>query len=210
MTRVLIADDHAIVRRGLEQIIVDEAGSWEIGEAATADDVLRQVRNAAWDVVVLDISLPDRNGLDLVAEIRAFRPALPVLILSMHPEGQYALRSLKVGAAGYINKESAPTELVEALRRVIGGGRYVSAAVAETLADVALGTGHTALHEGLSNREFTVLVGLGQGKAVGELAAELGLSVKTISTYRTRVLDKMGLQNNADLTRYCLKHTLID
>ncbi|MCC7020300.1 MAG: response regulator transcription factor [Ardenticatenales bacterium] len=208
MTRVLIADDHAIVRRGLERIIQDEVGGWEVGEAATADDVLRQVREAVWDVMVLDISLPDRNGLDLLIEIKALRPALPVLILSMHAESQYAMRALKCGAAGYVSKESASAELVDALKRVLNGGKYVSAAVAETLADVALGLSSSTPHEGLSNREFTVLVGLGQGKAVGELAAELGLSVKTVSTYRSRMLEKMAMRTNADVVRYVIDHGL--
>lgn len=208
MTRVLIADDHAIVRRGLERIIRDEFGDWEIGEAGTADEVMRQVRDATWDVMVLDISLPDRSGLDLLVEIKALRPSLPVLILSMHAESQYAMRALKCGASGYVSKESASAELVNALKRVMGGGKYVSAAVAESLADVALGNSSSTPHEGLSNREFTVLVGLGQGRAVGELAAELGLSVKTVSTYRSRMLEKMGLRTNADLVRYVIEHGL--
>lgn len=208
MTRVLIADDHAIFRRGLEQTITDEGGRWVIGQAATADEAIRQVRDAAWDVMVLDISLPDRSGLDLLPEIKALRPAMPVLILSMHAESQYAMRALKSGASGYVSKDSASTELVEALRRVLRGGKYVSTAVAETLADVALGISSSTPHEGLSNREFTVLVGLGQGKAVGELAAELGLSVKTVSTYRSRMLEKMGLRTNADVVRYVIEHGL--
>lgn len=208
MTRVLIADDHAIFRRGLEQTITDEVGGWVIGEAATADEAMRQVREATWDVMVLDISLPDRSGLDLLPEIKALRPAMPVLILSMHAESQYAMRALKSGASGYVSKDSASTELVDALKRVLNGGKYVSAAVAETLADVALGLSSSTPHEGLSNREFTVLVGLGQGKAVGELAAELGLSVKTVSTYRSRMLDKMGLRTNADVVRYVIDHGL--
>jgi DNA-binding NarL/FixJ family response regulator len=208
VTRLLIADDHAVVRRGLRQIVAEELGQWEIAEAGTGDEVMRLVRDAAFDVLVLDISLPDRSGLDLLGDIKAFRPDLPVLILSMHPETQYAMRAIKYGASGYVSKDGASTELVGALRRVLGGGKYVSPAVAESLADLALGTSTTTPHEGLSNREFTVLVGLGKGKAVGELAAELGLSVKTVSTYRSRLLEKMGMRTNADLVRYAIEHEL--
>lgn len=208
MTRLLIADDHAVVRRGLRQIVTDELGHWEIDEAGTGDEVMRLVRDVAFDALVLDISLPDRSGLDLLGEIKAFRPELPVLILSMHPEMQYAMRALKYGASGYVSKDGASTELVGALRRVLDGGKYVSAAVAESLADLALGTSTATPHDGLSNREFTVLVGLGQGKAVGELAVELGLSVKTVSTYRSRLLEKMGLRTNAELVRYVIEHEL--
>lgn len=209
MTRVLIADDHPVVRRGLREIASDEAGHWEVEEVGTGDAVMRRVRDTAFDVLVLDISLPDRNGLDLLGEIKAFQPELPVLILSVHAEAQYALRALKYGASGFVSKVGAPNELVEALRRVLGGGKYVSPALGESLADLALGGPSAATpHEGLSNREFTVLVGLGHGKAVGELAAELGLSVKTVSTYRSRLLEKMGLRTNADLVRYVIEHEL--
>jgi len=210
MIRVLIADDHAVVRQGLIQILGDTPEMVVAGVATTGQEVLDQVRAATWDVVVLDISLPDRSGLDVLKELRAERPALPILVLSMYSEDQYARRVLKAGAAGYVTKDTAADELVRAIRKVVSGGRYVSPSLAEKLA-LEIGTDASRLpHETLSDREFQVLKLLAAGKSVKEIAAELSLSVKTISTYRVRMLEKMHLRTTAELMHYALQNHLID
>ena len=210
MIRVLIADDHAVVRQGLIQILGDTPEMMVAGEATTGQEALDQVRAEAWDVVVLDISLPDRSGLDVLKELRAERPTVPVLVLSMYPEDQYALRVLRAGAAGYLTKDSAAAELVKAIRQVVRGGRYVSACLAEKLA-FEIGTDARRLpHETLSDREFQVLGLLAAGKSVKEIAAELSLSAKTVSTYRARLLEKMHLRTTAELMYYALQHHLLD
>lgn len=206
--RVLIADDHALVRKGLQQVIKEQAPDMVVGEAADGEQVLALVREQAWDALVLDIAMPKRSGLEILQELRTTQPKLPILILSAHSEDQYAIRVLKAGAAGYLSKDSALDELVDAIRKTIRGGRYVSAALAEKLA-LGLSAGLDKLpHEALSDRELTVLLKMGAGKSVGEIADELMLSVKTISTYRTRILEKMGLQSNADIIRYVIEHEL--
>jgi two-component system invasion response regulator UvrY len=209
MIRVLMVDDHAIVRKGLRQIVTEESGNMAVGEAATAEETLKLLYNERWDVLVLDISLPDRNGLDLLHEIKQQYPDLPVLVLSMHSEEQYALRVLRTGASGYINKESAPAELVEAIEKVVTGGTYISSALAEMLAYSINKPAPAPLHETLSNREYTVLLQLGAGRSVGEIAEDLNLSVKTISTYRRRLLEKMNLSTTAELIRYVIEHQLV-
>jgi len=208
--RLLVADDHAIVRRGLHQIVAEAPGLEVAGEAATAEEVLARVEERAWDVVVLDLSLPGGNGLDLLAEVKRRRPDLPVLILTVHSEEQYAVRALRAGAAGYLTKESAPEQLVEAVRKVVRGGKYVSPAVAERLAYNLGRDPDRAPHEALSDREYQVLRRVASGKTVSEIAVELSLSVKTISTYRTRILEKMGMKTNAELTHYAIKNGLVD
>jgi two-component system invasion response regulator UvrY len=209
MIRVLIADDHAVVRQGLKQILGDTPEMLVAGEAINGQDVLGKVRAEAWDVVVLDISMPDRSGLDILKQLRSERPGLPVLVLSMYSEDQYAMRVLKAGASGYLTKDSAPDELVKAIRKVVSGGRYVSPLLAEKLA-FEMGADSSKLpHETLSDREFQVLRLLAAGKSVGEIAAELSLSVKTISTYRARMLEKMNLGTNAELIRYAIQNRLI-
>ena len=209
MIRILIADDHAIVRRGLKQIFAEEAGMTVAGEAQNAQEVLDLVRKQNWDVVVLDIAMPGRGGLDVLKELKQEFPQLPVLILSMHPEDQYAIRALKAGAAGYLTKESAPEELVNAIRKVMLGGKYVSASLAEKLA-LALDTDTSKPpHETLSDREYQVMCLIASGKTVGEIADELSLSVKTISTYRARILEKMNLKSNAALTHYAVQQRLV-
>jgi two-component system, NarL family, invasion response regulator UvrY len=210
MIRLLVADDHAVVRRGLTQIVADTPDLRVEGEAATAREVLERVAERKWDVVVLDLSLPGGNGLDLLVEVRKQRPDLPVLILTVHSEDQYAVRALRAGAAGYLTKESAPEQLVEAVRKVVKGGRYVSAAVAERLAFRLGPDPHRLPHEALSDREFQVLRRLASGKTVSEVAAELDLSVKTVSTYRTRILEKMAMKTNAELTHYAIRNGLVD
>jgi len=208
--RVLVADDHAVVRRGLRQMLAETGDVAVAAEAATAAEALDLVRAQAFDVVVLDLSLPGRGGLDLLGEIKALRPELAVLVLTMHPEKQYAVRALKAGAAGYLTKETAPDLLVDALRRVAAGGRYVSPGLAETLADHVEKGREGAPHEALSDREFAVFRMLAAGRTVGQIAEELSLSVKTVSTYRTRLLEKMGLASNAELMQYAFRHKLAE
>ncbi|HET8645769.1 MAG TPA: response regulator transcription factor, partial [Vicinamibacteria bacterium] len=204
------ADDHAIVRRGLKELLGEASDIEVAAEAASAQEALDCVRQQAFDVAVLDLGLPGRGGLELLAEIKAERPALPVLILTMQPEDQYAVRALRAGAAGYVTKESAPEVLVQAVRRVAAGGRYVSPTLAEKLAEIVEGGGERDPHEALSNREFQVFRRLGAGRTVSQIAEELSLSVKTVSTYRTRILEKMGLETNAELMRYAVRHQLVD
>lgn len=210
MIRLLVADDHAIVRRGLREILSEAHDLSVAGEAATRDEVLAKVGERGLDAVILDLSLPGGNGLDLLAEVKHRRPDLPVLILTVHPEDQYALRALRAGAAGYLTKESAPEQLVEAVRKIVRGGKYVSATVAERLASSLGPDAARAPHEALSDREYEVLRMLASGKTVSEVAAELSLSVKTVSTYRTRILEKMGMRTNAELTHYAIKNQLVD
>jgi two-component system invasion response regulator UvrY len=210
MIRALIADDHAVVRQGLKQILGDTPEMLVAGEATNGQEVLDKVRAEPWDVVVLDISMPDRSGLDVLKQLRSERPKLPVLVLSMHSEDQYAVRVLKAGASGYLTKDSAPDELVKAIRKVVSGGRYVSSFLAEKLA-FEIGTDSSRLpHETLSDREFQVLRLIAAGKSVTEIAAELYLSVKTVSTYRARMLEKMNLGTTAELIHYALQNHLID
>ena len=210
MIRLLVADDHAVVRRGLRQIVADTPDLRVEGEAATAAEVLSQVGERRWDVVVLDLSLPGGSGLDLLGEVRRKRPDLPVLILTVHSEEQYAVRALRAGAAGYLTKESAPEQLVEAVRKVVRGGRYVSPAVAERLAFSLGPHADRPPHEALSDREFQVLRMLASGRTVSQVAGDLTLSVKTVSTYRARILEKMGMKTNAELTHYAIRNGLVD
>lgn len=209
MIKILIADDHAIVRQGLKQIVAEESDMTVAGEAQTAQQALDLVRTSQWDVVVLDISMPGRSGLEVLKELLRERRQLPVLMLSMHPEEQFAVRALKAGAAGYLTKDSAPTELITAIRKVLQGGKYVSPALAERLA-FALTAPEQPLHETLSNCEYEVFRFLATGKTVSEIAENLSLSVKTISTYRTRILEKLNLKNNAELMQYAVRHRLVE
>jgi two-component system, NarL family, invasion response regulator UvrY len=208
--KILIADDHAVVRQGLKQILADEFSRAVFGEAGSAPEAITQIWENEWDIVVLDITMPGRSGLEVLAEIKKSRPRLPVLVLSMHPEDQFAMRVLKSGAAGYMPKESAPEALVGAVKKVLAGGRYVSPALAEQMASY-LGTDvQKPPHERLSDREFLVLRLIASGKTVGQIADELALSVKTISTYRARILEKMLMQSNAELTHYAIQSRLVE
>ena len=208
MIRVLIVDDHAVVRRGLRELLA-ETGAVSVGEAATAVEAMERI-GEPWDLVILDLNLPGRGGLDLLVEVKRECPALPVLVLTVYSEDQYAIRALRLGAAGYLTKESAPEQLLEAVTKVIGGGRYVSPSLAEKLV-VSLHPGHDgAPHEALSNREYQVFRLLASGKTVGQVAEELNLSAKTISTYRGRILEKMEMRSNADLTHYAVRNELVD
>ena len=209
--KVLIVDDHAIVRKGMQQILLDEYQDLVFGEATNAQEALETLDAQDWDVIVLDISMPGRSGLDVLKEIKRERPQVPVLVLSMHPEDQFAVRVLRAGAAGYMTKESAPNELVTAINKVIAGGTYVSPSLAEILArDLQRDTDDSALHQKLSDREYEVMVMIASGKAVSQIAEELALSVKTISTYRARILEKVHMKSNAEITRYAIKHGLVD
>lgn len=208
--RVLIADDHAVFRRGLRETLGEAFSKVTFGEAQTAQETLDFVRRSEWDVLVLDISMPGKSGLDIIGELKLLRPKLPILLLSMHPEEQFARRALKAGASGYLTKESIPDELKMAVRKVLAGGRYVSANLAERLAfDLRKGT-DVPIHELLSDREFQVLRMLASGKTVKQIAEEAVLSVKTVSTYRTRVLEKMQMKTNAELIRYAVQAHLVE
>jgi DNA-binding NarL/FixJ family response regulator len=208
--KILITDDHAVLRRGLKQILEDGFGKIQFGEAANAGEAIAQVAREHWDLVVMDITMPGRSGLDALKEIKAIKPTMRVLVLSVHSEDQFAVRVLKAGASGFLNKDSAPEELVKAVRKVLAGGRYVSASLAEKLAMKLDKPGDQLPHQTLSDREFQVLRMIGSGKTVSEIAQELSLSVKTVSTYRSRILEKMNLNTNAELTRYSFEHKLVE
>ena len=210
MIKVLLADDHAIVRSGLKEILLRHMESVECGEAENAEQVLTQVREHPWDLLILDITMPGRSGLDILADLKQLRPELPVLVLSMLPEDQFGKRVLRAGAFGYLKKESAPEELIQAIRKVLSGGRYVSPALAEKIVLDLNDGANQPLHEGLSAREFEILVMLGSGKTVSQIAEELHLSVTTISTYRARILEKMNMSTTAELMRYAFRNHLVD
>lgn len=208
MHRILLVDDHAVVRRGVRAILEDRLAGIEVSEASNGEEALAKL-NGTLDVVVLDLSMPGRSGFDLLAEIRHREPKVPVLVMSLHAEDQYAVRALRAGASGYLTKSAAPEQLVTAVTKIMKGGRYVSDLIAEKLAAEATGASGDARHERLSDREFDVMRGIASGSSVSEIAATMHLSVKTVSTYRTRLLDKMGMSNNAELTRYALEHGLV-
>ncbi|HEV3216695.1 MAG TPA: response regulator transcription factor [Vicinamibacterales bacterium] len=208
--RILIVDDHPIVRQGLKQTLADAAQIGEIMEAATPQDALDLVRRREWDAVILDIGLPGRGGLEVLKDIKGEVPRLPVLILSMHSEQQYAVRALRAGASGYLTKEAAPNDLIDAIRKIVAGRRYISPEIAERLATELTVDAARPLHASLSDREFDVLRSIASGQTVGEIADRLSLSVKTVSTYRARILEKMRLKNNAELMHYVLTNHLLD
>jgi len=210
MIRALVTDDHAVIRRGLKELLTDSHRIEVAGEAGTAREAMQHVRAGRWDVLILDINLPDKNGLDLLRELKAERPDLPILILTVCPEDQFAVRALRSGAAGYLTKASAPAQLVDAVEKVARGGRYVSPAVAERLAVLMGGESEGLPHESLSEREYQVTRMLASGKTVSQIAQEMNLSVKTVSTYRSRVLDKMGMRTNAELTYYAIRNQLVE
>ena len=209
MIRILLADDHAIIRDGLRQIFAETGDLQVAGEAASGHEVLARVREADWDILLLDLSMPGKSGLELIKQIKTEKPRLPILVLSMHEPEQYAQRALRAGAAGYLNKDSAAAELVEAVRRVAAGGRYISAALAQLLAEQIGMDAAREPHERLSGREFQVFRLLAAGSTVGEIAERLHLSVNTVSTYRSRVLEKLGAANNAELMRYAAERRLV-
>ena len=210
MIKILIADDHPIVRKGLKEIIEETPGMKVIDEASNGQEVLKKIFQKDIHVVLLDISMPGRSGLDILRDIKRLKPKLVVLVLSMHPEEQYAVQALKEGASGYLTKKSAPDELLTALRKVSSGGKYVSSSLAERLAYALEKDVEQPLHEALSVREYEVMRMIASGKTVTEIGKELFLSPKTISTYRARILEKMRMKNNSQLVRYAIKNQLVD
>lgn len=210
MIRILVVDDHALIRKGMKQILDDTGDMCVAGEAESGAQAIRMVQEKQYDVVLLDITMPDRNGIDVLRQLRLNHPQLPVLMLSMHPEEQYAVRSMKAGAAGYLSKQSAPTQLVTAIRQVASGKKYISSELAEQLAD-GLSQGYQELlHQTLSNREYQTLCLMASGKSLSEIAEAMSLSAKTVSVYRARLLEKMKLKNNAEAVRYAINNHLID
>ena len=210
MTKVLIADDHEIVRRGLKQILAEAFPNLQVGEAGDARQALEAARHQTWDIVLLDINMPGRSGLEVLSELKKEQPRLPIVVLSAFPEEDFALRSFKLGASGYVSKQSASDELLIAVQKAMSGGRYVTAALAERLASNLAGTAPVNAHDDLSARELEVLRLVAIGKTLKEIAADLALSEKTVGTYRRRISEKMGLTTNVELTRYALQHHLVD
>lgn len=209
MYRILIADDHTVVRRGLKQILLEEFRAAEIVEVADAEELLKKVFKEQWDVVVTDISMPGKSGLEVLQEIRQYNPKLPVLVLSVYPEDQYGVRVLKAGASGYLNKDSAPEELVKATHQLLLGKKYITESIAERLAIMLDQDAGKLPHESLSDREFEVLKLLAGGHAVSDIAEKLSLSATTVSTYRARILSKLNFKTNADLTLYAINNKLL-
>ena len=210
MSKVLIADDHTLVRKGLRQILLESGAVKVADEAKDGKETIAKVSANPYDVVLLDISFPGRSGIEVLKQVKSIRPKLPVLILSMHPEEQYAVRALRAGAAGYVTKESAPDELIEAIQKVARGGKYITASLADKLAEEIGEPSEELPHERLSDREYQVMCMIASGKTVKEIGRELNLSVKTISTHRARILQKMNMKNSAQLTHYAIKYKLVD
>jgi len=210
MIRVLVADDHAVVRRGVVQILAESPHIVVAGEASCGSEVLRAVRENDYDLVLLDIAMPGGSGLEVLKQLRSLKPDVQVLILSMYPEKQYAMRALRAGAAGYLTKDSAPDELVDAIDRISRGDKYITRSLAQELASELGGNADKELHEALSDREYQVMRLLAAGKSVSEIAAQLSLSVKTVSTYRTRILEKLGLKTTAEIMHYALARGLVE
>lgn len=210
MIRILLADDHTLIRDGLKQIFADTEDLQVAGEAASGHEVLARVREGEWDILLLDLSMPGRSGLELVKQIKSEKPRLPILVLSMHDAEQYALRAMRAGASGYLTKDSEAPQLIEVVRKIARGGVFVSPAVAEQMAREIM-PGTTSLpHTVLSDREYQVFRMIASGSGIGEIALELALSVKTVSTHKTRIMQKMNLANQTELVRYALRHKLLD
>lgn len=210
MIKIVIADDHDIVRAGLKQIIADEEDMEVAGEANSGEKLIELIKKNDYDVVLLDLKMSGMNGIEVMKHIKAIKPSIPVIVLSMHAEDQYAVRTIKAGASGYITKETAGDNLISAVKRVVSGGKYISPTLAETLAESVAGGGSELPHENLTDREFQVLCMIASGKTVSEIGSELFLSVKTISTYRQRILEKMNMKNNSELTHYVIKNNILD
>jgi DNA-binding NarL/FixJ family response regulator len=208
--RIVVADDHTIVREGLKQLLAAAADLTVVGEAQNGHEVIERVRSLEFEVLLLDMSMPGRSGIDLIKQVYAEKPALRVLVLSMHQEQQYAVRAIRAGAAGYLTKDSASAQLVSAIRKVAGGGAFITEAVAQELALGAMPQAEALPHQSLSDREFQVFRELVAGKAVSDIASELNLSVKTVSTHKARIMEKMSMRNPAELIRYAIHHRLVD
>lgn len=207
--RVILCDDHTLVRAGLKQLLEEDNSGFTVDEVASGKETFQKIQKESYDMLILDISMPDQSGLDVLKNIKQIQPDLPVLMLSRHTEEQYAIRSLRAGASGYLTKQSAPKELLKAIHKIMNGKKYVSTSLAEKLAEM-IGEDALEPHELLSDREYQVFIGIASGKSNSDIANELHLSENTVSTYRARVLDKMSLKNNADLIRYALKNDLVD
>ncbi len=210
MIKIIIADDHEIVRAGLRQIISEDRELTVAGEAVDGQSLLEKVRKDDFDVILLDIKMPGRSGLEILKQLKIEKPNIPVIVLSMHPEDQYALRALKAGASGYLTKETASDQLIDSIKKVHGGGKYISETLAERLADSIASGREAPPHTYLTDREYQVASMIASGKTITDIAKELFLSVKTISTYRQRILEKMNMKNNAELTHYMIKNNLLD
>ncbi len=210
MIKILIADDHAIVREGLKQIVAEESDMKVTGEAANASELFELLEKDSWEIVVLDINMPGKSGLEALKEMKTRNIKVPVLILSMFSEDQYGLRAIKAGAAGYLKKVSAPTELVSAIRKIVGGGKYISPTLAEKLADNIDVNNKKALHQNLSDREYQIMCFISFGKSAEEIAEELTISIHTVYSYRNRILEKMHLKSNVELTQYAIQNKLIE
>ena len=210
MIKILIADDHALIREGFKRLIDSEIGMSVVGEATDGFEVLEFVRNNDCDIAVLDISMPGKNGLELIKELKKFKPGLKTLMLTMHPEDRFAIRALKAGAYGYLTKLSAPKALISAIHKIAGGGRYVSESLAEKLVQSIDQSSRGAEHEALSDREFEVFCLIAAGKSIAKIAGELNLSQSTVNTYRTRIMDKMNLRTNAEIIHYALRNNILD
>ena len=210
MIRIVVADDHAIVREGLKQLLSATSDLSVVGEAQNGHEVLAQVRALDFDVLLLDMSMPGKSGIELIKQVRAEKPKLRILVLSMHEEEQYAVRAIKAGASGYLTKDSASAQIVSAIRKVAGGGAFITDSVAQQLALGAMPQAEGPPHSALSDREFQVFRELVSGKAVSDIAAQLNLSVKTVSTHKARIMQKMNMSNPADLIRYAIHHRLVD
>jgi len=210
MIRILIADDHAIVREGLKQIVARESDVRVTGEAGTAAELFQMLKEDSWDIIILDINMPDRSGLDSLKQIRSEYPDLPVLILSMYSEDQYGIRAIKAGAGGYLKKVSAPEELVRAIRKIVSGGKYISPELAEKLAETVEARKPATGYEALSDREYQVMCQIASGKSAEDIANALAISVHTVYSYRNRILEKLNLKSNVELTQYVLQNKLIE
>ena len=210
MIKVLIADDHQILREGLKQLLAEYSDILVAGEAENGNETLKKIRDEDWSVVVLDMSMPGKSGIELIKQIKVEKPKLPILVLSMHKEEQYAVRTLKAGASGYLSKDSAGTQLVQAIRKVAGGGGFLSPEMAQKLALGMMQTSDALPHTRLTDREFQIFQLIASGAGITEIANDLHLSVKTVSTHKTRLLQKMNLSNASDLIRYAIKHRLVD
>lgn len=208
--KILIADDHAIVREGLKQIVAEEKDMQVAGEAANAFELMELLKSKEWSIVVLDINMPGKSGLEALKDIRQIYPHLPVLILSMFSEDQYGLRAIKAGASGYLKKVSAPTELVNAIRKIVSGRKYINQQLAEKLADSLSATEKETLHEKLSDREYQIMCNIALGKSAEEIAEELSISINTVYSYRNRILEKMYMKSNVELTQYAVQNKLIE
>jgi two-component system invasion response regulator UvrY len=208
--KILVVDDHAVVRRGLQQIVSDSLDVVLVNEAKDGDEAVAQVQKSRYDLVLLDISLPGKTGIDVLKELKALQPDLPILMLSIHPEEQFAIRALRAGASGYLTKACPPEELISAIRKVLSGEKYISANFAQRLISNLDKDNSSVSHQSLSDREYQVMCLIAQGKTPKQIGSELKVSIKTVSTYRSRILEKLKMQSNAEITRYCLEHELIE